>query len=88
MRAVCLKSKTPKDLELIDAPVPEPNPGQLRLKVQSVGICGSDVSAALAKPNFDHVVRPRILGHEFAAVVDAIGEDVAGFEEGQEVYAA
>ncbi len=87
MKAVCLQSKEPKDVAVIEAEVPEPAPGQLRLKVAAVGICGSDVSAVMAKANFDWVARPRVLGHEFAAIVDAVGPGVEGFTEGQEVCA-
>jgi threonine dehydrogenase-like Zn-dependent dehydrogenase len=60
-----------------DAPVPEPAPGEVRLKVTYCGICGSDLSlyktGALAGPDV-------ILGHEMSAVVDAdpAGEWVPG----------
>lgn len=87
MRAVCLQSNLPKDLALIDVAVPEPGPGEIRLKVAAVGICGSDVSAALGKPNFNFVQRPRILGHEFSATIDVWGADVVGWERGQPVCA-
>lgn len=50
-----------------DAPIPEPAPGEVRLKVVYCGICGSDLSlyktGVLAGPNV-------ILGHEISAVVD------------------
>ncbi|MEM7012110.1 MAG: alcohol dehydrogenase catalytic domain-containing protein [Verrucomicrobiota bacterium] len=87
MLALSLQSKEPKDLAVINAPIPEPGPDEIRLKVQAVGICGSDVSAALGKANFDWVQRPRILGHEFSATIDACGENVSGWEEGQPVCA-
>ncbi|NNE91658.1 MAG: alcohol dehydrogenase catalytic domain-containing protein [Verrucomicrobiales bacterium] len=87
MRAVCLQSNTPKDLALIDAPRPEPGPEEIRLRVEAVGICGSDVSAALGKPNFDFVKRPRILGHEFSATIDVCGGEVTGWKAGQKVCA-
>ena len=38
-----------------------------------VGICGSDNSASLAKPNFDWVQRPRTIGHECSGRVLAFG---------------
>ena len=72
---------------LVEAPLPEPGPGQLRLAVRAAGICGSDVSAAQAKPNFDWVPRPLILGHEFSGVVDAAGAGVKGWEAGQRASA-
>lgn len=87
MKAVCLQSREPRDVAVIEAPVPKPGPGQLRLKVEAVGICGSDVSAVMAKANFDWVERPRILGHEFAAIVEKVGDGVEGFAEGQQVCA-
>lgn len=87
MRALCLQSNTPKDLALIDAPAPEPKPNEIRLKVEAVGICGSDVSAALGKPNFDFVKRPRILGHEFSATIETLGENVTGWKVGDPVCA-
>src|SRR5256885_13467857 len=50
-----------------DAPIPEPGPGQVRLRVRYCGICGSDLSlyktGVLAGPEV-------ILGHEVSAVVD------------------
>lgn len=87
MQALSLQSKTPKDLAVIDTEIPEPAPGQIRLKVEAVGICGSDVSAALGKPNFDFVQRPRVLGHEFSATIDILGDGVTGFSKGQPVCA-
>ncbi len=87
MNAVCLQSKQAKDLAVITPEIPEPGPGEIRLKVEAVGICGSDVSAALGKPNFDWVERPRILGHEFSATIDACGPGVSGWEKGQAVCA-
>ncbi|MEM7146217.1 MAG: alcohol dehydrogenase catalytic domain-containing protein [Verrucomicrobiota bacterium] len=85
MKAVCLKSKEAKDLAVVDVEVPEPGAGQVRVKVEAVGICGSDVSCVMGKANFDWVERPRILGHEYAGTVDAVGEGVDGFEAGQAV---
>jgi threonine dehydrogenase-like Zn-dependent dehydrogenase len=50
-----------------DVPVPEPGPGDVRLKVRYCGICGSDLTVyktgALAGPDV-------VLGHEISAVVD------------------
>jgi threonine dehydrogenase-like Zn-dependent dehydrogenase len=50
-----------------EVPIPEPGPGEVRLKVRYCGICGSDLSVyktgALAGPEV-------VLGHEIAAVVD------------------
>ncbi|MEM7392378.1 MAG: alcohol dehydrogenase catalytic domain-containing protein [Verrucomicrobiota bacterium] len=85
MPAVCLMSNEAEDIRVIEAPVPEPGPGQVLLKPLKAGICGSDISAYLAKPHFNHVIRPRILGHEFCAEIADLGPGVTGFEVGQRV---
>ena len=85
MRAVSMQSNTARDLALIDVAVPDPAPHEVRIKVEAVGICGSDVSMAMAKPNFDFVGRPRIFGHEFAGTIDAVGSRVGDWHAGDPV---
>lgn len=85
MRAVSMQSRTARDLALVDIPVPEPAPHEVRIKVEAVGICGSDVSMAMAKPNFDFVERPRIFGHEFAGTIDAVGAQVGDWQSGDPI---
>lgn len=64
-------------LQLTARPIPEPGPGQVRVRVEACGVCGSDVF--LQKGGFgDAVPFPVIPGHEAAGVVDALGEGVAG----------
>ena len=87
MKALTMRSNRPRDLAVIEAPVPEPSPCEVRLRVRAVGVCGSDVSASLAKPNFDWVQRPMILGHEFSGEIDKIGAEVEGWEKGQRACA-
>ena len=59
------------DLRLENMPIPQPAPGEIRLKIASVGICGSDIhyynegGTESQKP--DHSL---ILGHEFSAWID------------------
>jgi D-arabinose 1-dehydrogenase-like Zn-dependent alcohol dehydrogenase len=63
-------------LQLTTRPIPEPGPGQVRVRVEACGVCGSDVF--LQKGGFgDAVPFPVIPGHEAAGVVDALGEGVA-----------
>jgi propanol-preferring alcohol dehydrogenase len=67
-------------LRLTERPIPEPGPGEVRVRVQACGVCGSDVF--LQKGGFgDAVPFPIIPGHEAAGVVDALGEGVAGTSE-------
>lgn len=66
-----------RDLRVDQAPMPPmPGPGQALLRVTAVGICGSDLHTYMDGRIGDTAVQePLILGHEFAAVVVAAGED-------------
>jgi D-arabinose 1-dehydrogenase-like Zn-dependent alcohol dehydrogenase len=70
-------------LELVEAPIPEPGPGSVRIKVQACGICHSDVLTKDAiLPGIQY---PRAPGHEVAGMIDAVGTGVAGWSVGQRV---
>jgi threonine dehydrogenase-like Zn-dependent dehydrogenase len=59
-------------MELLDVPEPgEPGPGEVVLRPEVVGVCGSDVHIFQGDLGAD--VFPRIQGHEISAVVDAVG---------------
>ncbi len=62
-----------RNTSVVDLALPTLKEGEIRAKTLYTGICGSDNSAALGKPNFDWVVRPRIIGHEFSAEVLQLG---------------
>ncbi len=68
MRVIRLHA--PNDLRLHDEPVPQPGPGQALVRVQAVGICGSDLhwfgEAGIGDAKLK---QPLILGHEFAGVI-------------------
>lgn len=67
-------------LELEERPLPAPGAGQIRLRSLRVGICGSDMHAFHGTHPF--IRPPIVLGHEVAALVDALGPGVAGPEPG------
>ena len=70
-------------VELVDIPTPQPGPGQVLLKVKSVGICGTDLH--IWEGRFDKVRPPVTLGHEFAGEVAELGPGVEGWRIGQPV---
>jgi D-arabinose 1-dehydrogenase-like Zn-dependent alcohol dehydrogenase len=71
------------EFELVEREVPEPGPGQVRIKVQACGICHSD---ALTKDGlFPGISYPRIPGHEVVGTIDALGDAVSGWRWGQRV---
>ena len=76
-----LSFREPKLIELIDVDAPsDPGPGEARVRVHRVGICGTDISGYLGKmPLFRY---PRIPGHELGVEVIAIGEGVENVQPG------
>jgi propanol-preferring alcohol dehydrogenase len=70
-------------LRLVERPVPEPGPGEVRVRVQACGVCGSDLF--LQKGGFGADKLPRVPGHEAAGVVDALGPEVDGLAPGDQV---
>lgn len=67
MRAIAFK--TPRALGPIDHPVPEPRLGQLLLRVDACGVCGSD----LHMYEIGRMPVGSVLGHEFVGTVVAVG---------------
>jgi len=74
----------PEVLEVVDLPVPEPGPGQLRIRQHAIGINFIDT---YFRSGLYPMRMPAVLGQEGAGVVDAIGEGVAGWATGDRVYA-
>ncbi len=75
MRAVRLLEA--HHLELVDIPAPEAMPGEVVIRVDGCGICGSDLTSYKVGLFTDAVP-----GHELAGVVDSIGDDVTGWAAG------
>jgi len=72
----------PERMELRDVPVRRPAPGQVLLRVEACGVCGTD-HHIFAGELTAGVRAPVILGHEIAARVEALGEGVGAFERGR-----
>ena len=71
--------------ELVERPLPEPGPSEVRIRVEACGVCHSDASAK--NGGLPGQIYPVIPGHEIAGVIDAIGEDVTTWKVGQRVGA-
>jgi propanol-preferring alcohol dehydrogenase len=77
-----------KPARLVDIPVPEPEAGQVRLKVAGNGICASDLHLMHdwdKSPSHIKVELPMTIGHEVGGWVDKLGPGVSGLEQGQPV---
>ncbi|MEU6174696.1 Zn-dependent alcohol dehydrogenase [Streptantibioticus parmotrematis] len=69
-------------LELTEIDLPEPGPGQVRVRLAAAGVCHSDLS--LSNGTLRQPV-PAVLGHEGAGTVVAVGEGVASVSAGDRV---
>jgi D-arabinose 1-dehydrogenase-like Zn-dependent alcohol dehydrogenase len=71
------------DWELVERDLPEPGPGQVRVKVETCGICHSDVMVKDGLwPGLQY---PRVPGHEVGGRIDRLGGGVTEWSEGQRV---
>ncbi len=69
----------PRQIRLEEAPVPAPGPGDALVRIEAVGICGSDLHYyAHGRIGDSRLPAGHVLGHEVAGVVDALGPDTAG----------
>ena len=73
-------------LEVGEAPMPKMGPDDVVIKIQSVGVCGSDLHYYRTGSIGDFKVKfPFILGHEAAGVVFDVGENVTTLKKGDRV---
>ncbi|MFI6664697.1 NADPH:quinone reductase [Streptomyces sp. NPDC050481] len=78
----------PEVLRLAERPVPEPGPGELRVKVKVSAVNPSDWKAREEGSRLGGTSPfPEIVpNQDGAGIVDAVGPDVSGFEAGQRVW--
>jgi (R,R)-butanediol dehydrogenase/meso-butanediol dehydrogenase/diacetyl reductase len=82
MKAAALYGKG--DVRIEERPIPTPGANQLVVKINYVGVCGTDVEFYKgAYPPFVHL--PMVLGHENVGTVSAVGEGVTGFQVGDRI---
>jgi len=71
------------DIRIKEMPVPKIGAGELLMRVEASGICGSDVMEWYRIKK-----APLVLGHEVAGVVEEVGEGVSKFKKGDRITAA
>lgn len=82
MKALRRFEKQPRAARIEDVPTPEYGPGQVLLKVDHCGVCGSDLHAYLNHAGYESVLPQVTFGHEVAGVVESIGADVQDWAPG------
>ncbi|EAQ02103.1 threonine 3-dehydrogenase [Pseudooceanicola batsensis HTCC2597] len=82
------KRRPSPGLSLDDCPAPgAPEAGEVTVRVEAVGICGSDLHVADWSGGYDFMLPhlPLTLGHEFAGIIEATGPGVARVTPGDRV---
>ncbi|MCW1061123.1 alcohol dehydrogenase catalytic domain-containing protein, partial [Streptococcus anginosus] len=73
MKAVQVRTDTPKQIHITEVPDPVAGAGEVRVRMEWGGICGSDLSYWKNGASGTAIMRePLILGHEVAGVVDQV----------------
>ncbi len=80
MRALVFKG--PKHFEVEERPIPSITEDEILVRVKYGGVCGTDNRIYQGTKIID---APRITGHEFSGVIEAIGQNVEGYQIGQRV---
>ena len=70
-------------IEIHEVPTPTPGQGEALLRIQRIGVCGSDIHVYHGKHPLTSY--PVVQGHEFSAVLEDVGPGVAGFKPGTKV---
>jgi NADPH:quinone reductase-like Zn-dependent oxidoreductase len=85
-RAVITRHGGPEVIEIVEEGIPEPEAGQVRVKVLAAGVANTDTMLRSANvPGLGAPTPPYTPGKELVGVVDALGEGVAGLSVGQRV---
>ena len=78
----------PNSLHVTEIPRGEPGPGEVRIRVRQVGVCGTD--REIIHGGFGRApegASALVIGHEMLGEIDAVGPGVAAFSRGQLVTA-
>ena len=74
MKALVLTG--PRKLEIRDLPNPVPGPDEVVVDVKACGVCGTDIHLFEGQGGAFANEYPLIMGHEYAGIVSAAGENV------------
>jgi L-iditol 2-dehydrogenase len=73
----------PGQIDIHKTSAPTPGPGEVLLRIQCIGVCGSDIHVYHGKHPLTSY--PVVQGHEFSAIIEALGHGVTGLTPGSKV---
>ena len=88
MKMKAIMFYAPKDIRFEEVNVPEPNEGEVLVKVEAALTCGTDVKTFRRGHPVLIKKTPSGFGHEFSGTIAKLGENVEGFNIGDRVVAA
>jgi D-arabinose 1-dehydrogenase-like Zn-dependent alcohol dehydrogenase len=71
------------EFQIVERDIPQPGPGQVRIRVLACGVCHSDVITK--EGGFPGLQYPRVPGHEVAGTIDEVGPGVTAWKKGERV---
>lgn len=77
-----------EDIRLVEKEIPFINEREILLQVKSVGICGTDLRIYRNGHPEINKDSPRILGHEISGVIEKVGSNVEGYQQGMRITIA
>lgn len=84
MMDALVKTQAGKGLTLMQVPVPQPQIGEVLIKIHKTAICGTDVHIYNWDPWSQSTIKPPLtIGHEYVGEIVALGEGVSGYSIGQ-----
>src|ERR1700730_19469029 len=83
MRAAVLTR--PETIEIQEIPRPVPRDGEVQIRVESCGVCASNVAPFEGRPWYSYPFEPGAPGHEACGRVELLGPSVTGWQVGNRV---
>jgi threonine dehydrogenase-like Zn-dependent dehydrogenase len=80
-----VRFREPRALAVELAEVRPPGSGEVRVKLEGCGVCGSNLPVWEGRPWFEYPLGPGAPGHEGWGTIDAVGEDVEYLAAGDRV---
>src|SRR6266852_6655400 len=73
----------PGTLRVVERSIPNPGPGQVRIRVEACGVCHTD--AATVMGIYPGLTLPRVPGHEVVGRIEVLGSGVSKWKIGERV---
>jgi threonine dehydrogenase-like Zn-dependent dehydrogenase len=77
----------PQRAQFKEVRIPEPGPSEVRVRIEGCGVCASNLPAWEGRQWFSYPLPAGAMGHEGWGRIDALGQEVKGFNVGDRVAA-